>query len=76
MHQAKRLINDGHPNPTTADGRVGLAWIGRGFLGGCGFADGVGQEWGAEPQKVTCVLLLESLCSRRFWRPELQLWDD
>lgn len=24
----------------------------------------------------TCVLLLESLCSRRFWRPELQLWED
>lgn len=57
-------------NPTTADGRMGIAWMGQGF------ADGAGHEWGAEPQKVTCVLLLESLCSRRFWWPELQLWED
>lgn len=41
-----------------------------------GLVDGAGHEWGAELQKVTCVLLLESLCSRRFWRPELQLCED
>lgn len=26
--------------------------------------------------KVTCVLLLESLCRRTCWWPELQLWED
>lgn len=35
-----------------------------------------GGGWVERGQGLTCVLLLESLCRRMFWRPELQLWED
>jgi hypothetical protein len=57
-------------------GRRGVRqWAGHGKRRGkCGGRDrGRGGAW---PPDLTCVLLLESLCRRRFWRPELQLCED